>query len=74
VERSRPRLRRKSQIVTKLKIFTIFIIVELAIIGAVIWAAFHHIPARQYLLPAIVLFSLNGLWLVWMTLRNMPRR
>ena len=59
---------------TKLKIFTIFIIVELAIIVAVIWAAFHHIPARQYLLPAILLFSLNGLWLVWMTVKNTPQR
>jgi len=60
--------------VTKLKIITIFVIVELAIIGAVIWAAFHHLPARRYLLTAILLFSLNGLWLVWMTVKNTPQR
>jgi hypothetical protein len=58
---------------SKASILSIFIIVELAIIGACVWSAFHHIPVRRYLIPAIVLFSLNGLWLVWTTLKNMPK-
>jgi hypothetical protein len=57
---------------SKAKIFSIFIIVDLAIVGGCVWAAFHRISVRQFLLPAIVLFSLNGLWLVWMTVRNTP--
>jgi hypothetical protein len=58
--------------VSKTRIFSIFIIVDLAIVGACIWAAFHRIPVRQFLFPAIILFSLNGLWLVWITIKNTP--
>ncbi|HEY6348129.1 MAG TPA: hypothetical protein VI636_01845 [Candidatus Angelobacter sp.] len=58
---------------SKTKIFTIFVIIDLAIMSACVWAAFHRIPARQFLLPAGVLFVLNGLWLVWMTVTNTPR-
>jgi hypothetical protein len=64
---------RGSPIMSKAIIFTIFIIVELAIISACVWAAFHHVPVRRYLFPAIALFSLSGLWLVWATLRNTPK-
>jgi hypothetical protein len=60
--------------VSKGRIFAIFVVVDIAIVGACVWAAFHRIPVRQFLLPAIVLFSLNGLWLVWMTIRNTPTR
>jgi len=57
---------------SKITIFSIFIIIDLAIVGACIWAAFHRIPVRQFLFPAIVLCGLNGLWLVWMTIRATP--
>ena len=57
----------------KAKVLSIFIVVELAIIGACVWSAFQHIPVRRYLFPAILLFSLNGLWLMWITLRNTPK-
>ena len=58
---------------SKTKIFAIYIIIDLAIVGACIWSAFHRIPVRQFLLPAIVLLVLSGLWLVWMTVRNTPQ-
>jgi len=58
---------------SRTKIFAIYIIIDLAIVVACIWSAFHRIPVRQYLLPAIVLFVLNGFWLVWMTVRNTPQ-
>jgi hypothetical protein len=59
---------------SKLKIFSIFIIVDLAIVAGCIWAAFHRIPTRQFFFPAIILFILNGLWLIWATVRNTPSR
>jgi hypothetical protein len=58
----------------RFKIFAIYITVDLAIVAGCLWCFFRRIPARQFLVPAIVLFSLNGLWLVWMTIRNMPPR
>ena len=57
---------------SKIKIFAIYIIIDLVIVGACIWSAVQRVPVRHYLLPAIVLFALNGLWLVWMTVRNTP--
>jgi hypothetical protein len=60
--------------VSKTKIFLIFTVVDLSIAGACIWCAVHRISARRFLLPAIVLFCLNGLWLVWMTIRNTSPR
>jgi len=61
-------------IMSRAKIFVIFIIVDLSIVGACVWSFFHHIPARQFLYPAFVLFTLNGLWLIWIILRNTPQR
>jgi hypothetical protein len=31
-------------------------------------------PVGKYLVPAIVLFVLNGVWLVVMTVKNTPQR
>jgi hypothetical protein len=59
---------------SRTRIFSIFIIIDLAIVSACVWSAFHHIPVRQYFLPAIMLFVLNGLWLVWITVKNTPPR
>ena len=50
------------------------VIVDLAIIATVVVCAFQRVPTRQYLFPAIILFSLNGLWLIWMTVKNTPPR
>jgi hypothetical protein len=55
-------------------IFSIFILVDLAIVGAVVWCVFQRIPVSRYLIPAAVLFVLNGLWLVIVTVRNTPGR
>jgi hypothetical protein len=59
---------------TRAKIFTIFILIDLLIVAGVVFCAFQHMPVGKYLFPAIALFTLNGLWLVVMTVRSMPPR
>jgi nucleoside permease NupC len=53
-------------------IFTIFILIDLAIVAGVLFCAFQRMPVAKYLMPAAVLFVLNGLWLVVMTVRTTP--
>ena len=53
-------------------IFTIFILIDLAIVAGVVWCVFQHVPASRYFVPAVLLFILNGVWLVVMTIRNTP--
>ncbi|HET7872417.1 MAG TPA: hypothetical protein VFL42_07880 [Terriglobales bacterium] len=54
-------------------IFGIYVLVDFLIVAGVLWAAFYaRWPVRQFLLPAAVLFVLNGVWLVVMTIRNTP--
>lgn len=53
-------------------IFTIFILIDLAIVAGVVWCVFQRIPVGKYFVPAVVLFALNGLWLVVMTVRSTP--
>lgn len=53
-------------------IFTTFILIDLAIVAGVLFCVFQRIPVTKYLIPAIVLFTLNGLWLVVMTIRHTP--
>ena len=55
-------------------IFTIFILIDLAIVLGVIFCAFQRLPVGKYLYPAIILFTLNGLWLVVTVIRNTPSR
>lgn len=55
-------------------VFSIFILIDLAIVVGVIWCAFHRVPISKYLTPAIILFVLNGAWLIVMTLKNTPPR
>jgi hypothetical protein len=55
-------------------IYTIFIVIELAIVGGVVWCVFQRIPVGKYFLPAALLFMLNGLWLVVMIVRKTPPR
>ena len=54
------------------KIYAIYILLDLAIVAGVVWCAFQRIPVGKYLVPAVVLFVLNGLWLVVMTIRHTP--
>ena len=54
------------------KIFTMFIVIDLLIVAGVVFCVFHGMPVGKYLPPAIVLFVLNGLWLVVMTIRKTP--
>jgi hypothetical protein len=57
---------------SKRKIFSIYIAVDLMLVAGALWCFFHRIPAREFLVPLIVLFCLNGLWLIWITVRNTP--
>ncbi|HLJ86968.1 MAG TPA: hypothetical protein VKZ53_09090 [Candidatus Angelobacter sp.] len=54
------------------KIFAIYIGGDFAILGGVLWCFFHRLTPRQYFFPAIAFFLLNGLWLIWMTIRHTP--
>jgi hypothetical protein len=53
-------------------IFAIFILIDLAIVGGVVSCVFQHIPVSKYFLPAVLLFILNGVWLVVMAVRKTP--
>jgi phosphate starvation-inducible membrane PsiE len=55
-------------------IFAIFTLIDLVIVGGVVWCAFHKIPVGKILVGAAILFVLNGIWLVFATLRNTPAR
>lgn len=55
-------------------IFAIFILIDLAIVAGVVWCVFQHVPVSKYFFPAVLLFMLNGAWLVVMTIRNTPPR
>jgi hypothetical protein len=57
---------------SRAKIFTVFILIDLAIVAGVLFCAFQRMPVGKYLIPAGVLFTLNGLWLVVMTIRSTP--
>jgi hypothetical protein len=57
---------------SRIAILAIYVVVDLLIVGGVIYAAFAHVPLRQFFLPATMLFVLNGGWLIWMTIRKTP--
>jgi TctA family transporter len=59
---------------SRAKIFSIYIAIDLVIVAVAVWCGLHRIPVRQFLVPVIVLFCLNGVWLIWMTVRNTPFR
>jgi len=50
----------------------IFILIDLAIVAGVVWCVFQRLTVGKYLIPAIVLFTLNGVWLVVMTIKKTP--
>ena len=55
-------------------IFSIFILIDLAIVAGVLWCVFQHMPVSKYFFPAVLLFMANGAWLVVMTVRKTPPR
>jgi hypothetical protein len=55
---------------TRAKIFTIYVVFDLLIVAGVVWCVFQRWPVRQYLLAAIVLFVIGGLWLIVMTVKS----
>jgi hypothetical protein len=58
---------------SRTRIFTFFILIDLLIVAGVVWCVFQRVPVSNYLLPAIVLFTVNGVWLVVMTVRKTPK-
>ena len=59
---------------SRAKIIIIYVVIDLLIVAGVVWCVFQRMPAGKYFLPAIVLFVLNGAWLVVMTVRKTPPR
>jgi len=57
---------------SRAKIFTIYVFIDLLIVAGVLFCAVQRWPVRQYLIPAAVLFVLSGLWLIVMTIRSTP--
>jgi hypothetical protein len=57
---------------SRIATLSVYVAIDLLIIAGVIYAAFARIPVRQFMLPATLLFVLNGGWLIWMTLRKTP--
>jgi hypothetical protein len=57
---------------SRARIFTIYVLLDLAIVAGVVWCVFQRIPVARYLIPAVILFVLSGLWLVVMTIRHTP--
>jgi hypothetical protein len=51
-------------------IYALYVVFHLLIVAGVVWCAFQRWPVRQYLLPAIGLFVLGGVWLIVMTVKN----
>jgi hypothetical protein len=59
---------------SRVKIFALYVVFDLLIVAGVLFCVFQRMPLGKYLLPAILLFVLNGVWLVVMTLRKTPPR
>ncbi len=59
---------------SRARIFTIYVVIDLLIIVGVLLCAVQRIPVRQYLIPAAALFVLAGVWLIVMTVRHTPSR
>jgi hypothetical protein len=59
---------------SRAQIFTTFILIDLAIVAGVVWCVFQHIAVGKYFILAVLLFMLNGVWLVVMTVRKTPPR
>jgi hypothetical protein len=58
----------------KIRILVIYAVIDLLIGAGVVWCVLRGVPVSKYLVPAAVLFVLNGIWLVVMTVRSTPPR
>jgi len=59
---------------SRAKILIAYIVIDLLIVGGVVWSVFQHVPVSKYFFPAVLLFILNGAWLLVMTVRRTPPR
>jgi len=59
---------------SRAKILLVYVAIDLLIVGGVVWCVFQHVPVIKYFFPAVLLFMLNGAWLVVMTVRKTPPR
>jgi hypothetical protein len=59
---------------SRAKILTVYVVIDLLIVAGVLWCVFHHVPVNKYFFPAVLLFMANGAWLVVMTVRKTPPR
>ena len=57
---------------SRARVFTAYIVIDLLIVAGVVWCVFQRVPVGKYFLPAVLLFMLNGVWLVVMTVRKTP--
>ena len=55
---------------SRAKILTVYVVIDLLIVAGVLWCVFHHVPVSKYFFPAVLLFMANGAWLVVMTVRK----
>jgi hypothetical protein len=58
----------------KVKILVIYAVIDLLIGIGVVWCVLQRIPVTKFLVPATVLFVLNGIWLVVTVIRTTPPR
>ena len=56
----------------KTRILVIYAVIDLLIGAAVIWCVLQRIPVSKFLIPATVLFVLNGIWLLVMVVKTTP--
>jgi hypothetical protein len=59
---------------SKARIFSIYVVLDLAIVVGVLLCVGHRWPVGRYLIPAAALFVLNGIWLIVMTVKHTPPR
>jgi hypothetical protein len=57
---------------SRVKILFVYVAIDLLIVGGVVWCVFQRMPVSKYFFPAVLLFMLNGAWLVVMTVRKTP--
>ena len=56
----------------KIRILAIYIVIDLLIGAGVVWCVLRGMSVSKYLIPATVLFVLNGVWLLVMVIRTTP--
>lgn len=57
----------------KIRILVIYALIDVLIGAWVVWCVLHGMRVSQYLIPATILFVLNGVWLLIATVRSTPR-